>query len=300
MIGKNLAIENSFYLQFQNTSQSDYTIFLFNSGSSSLGTQTIFITSSLWSYNSLFVTNLTNSVFTSNTTVTILDNSANVISSVAMTTGQTLAQYLLLANPIIDINGNQGTINILQTAPQVYDVRISRLPNVSKLGFSPDASVQTIPTISTFVRSNAFITCQSTVPIEIIQASETGNSYAIMGLDIYSTDQNQILEGITYGRKDSNGNFESFGVDPTIDPYQSNKVSVHAIDVGGLIIDVEATFSYVIRAAASSRLTFNYVKASVSMRREFDQALASQLTMKYLTEKKYLDNLVYQRQLLYQ
>jgi hypothetical protein len=86
-MGRNLAISNSFYLQFTNTGDTDFNMNLFNGGSL---LKTRFDTSFVWVYNLLAVTNLTNSVFTNNTTVVILDDLANTISSVNMLAGQTI------------------------------------------------------------------------------------------------------------------------------------------------------------------------------------------------------------------
>ena len=150
-MGRNLAISNSFYLQFTNTGSTDFNMNLFNGGSL---LKTRFDTSFVWVYNLLAVTNLTNSVFTNNTTVVILDDLANTISSVNMLAGQTILQYLAIANPLTDINGNTGVIDIQQEpSTNRYNLRIGGLPSVSKIGFSPDGSVLAIPSAGTFAGS---------------------------------------------------------------------------------------------------------------------------------------------------
>jgi hypothetical protein len=53
-------------------------------------------------------------------------------------------------------------------------------------------------------------------------------------------------------------------------------------------------------ASSFSRLTFNYVKASLSFMREFDQALATELMLKFATERMYLDSLKYRTGVLLQ
>lgn len=284
-MSRNLALDNSFYLQFNNAGQTDYVVNLFNAGATG---QTTFVSSSYWGYNNLFITNLSNSVFTANTLVVILDSLGNVISNVAMTTGQTLAQYLLLANPVIDINGNQGAIDIQQVSTNIYDIRVVNLNDVSKIGFSPDPSITAIPLQETYALENPFVTVQSTIPIQAIKESETGNSYRVLSIQVYSQDTNQILEGLNYRVKDVNGNRVIERINPIIDPYALG-VTLSILEVGGLIIDTQTILSYKIRAGATSRLTFNYIKGNIVELRGLDQAFIQRLIFEYAAEKKILE-----------
>lgn len=283
-MGRNLALENSFYLQFENAGQTDFVVNLFNAGATG---QTTFITNSYWGYNNLFITNLSNSIFTANTLVDILDGLGNVISSISMSAGQTLAQYLLLANPIVDINGNLGKIDIQQVSSQVYDIRVVGLTNMSKIAFSPDPSVTAIPLQATYALENPFVTVQSTIPIQAIKESETGNSYRILSVQVYSQDTNQILEGLNYRVKDVNGNRVIERINPIIDPYALG-ITLSILEVGGLIIDTQTILSYKIRAQATSRLTFNYIKGNVVEMKGLDQAFIQRLIFEYAAQKKIL------------
>jgi hypothetical protein len=285
-MGRNLAISNSFYLQFTNTGSTDFNMNLFNGGSLQ---KTRFDTSFVWVYNLLAVTNLTNSVFTNNTTVIILDDLANVISSVNMLAGQTLVQYLALANPLVDINGNTGVIDIQQEpSTNTYNIRIGGLPSISKIGFSPDGSVLATPTAGTFAVANPFVTVQSTIPIEQIENSETGNSYRVMSIDLYSQQQEQLSRSIQYGNKNANGNRVIYNTNPVTDPYALGIV-IFGADVEGMIIDVETIFRYTINAFSQVRLTFNYVKGNLELMRGLNQAFIQRLIVQYATDKKILD-----------
>jgi hypothetical protein len=285
-MGRNLAIANSFFLQFTNSGDTDFSMNLFNGGSL---LKTRFDTSFVWSYNLLGVTNLTNSIFTNNTTVTILDDFANVISSVNMLAGQTIAQYLVAANPLTDINGNTGVIDIQQQpSTNRYNIRIGGLPSVSKIGFSPDGSVLATITAGTFAVANPFVTVQSTIPIEQIENSETGNSYRVMSLDLYSEQQEQLSQNIQYGNKNANGNRVIYSTNPVTDPYGLGIV-IFGADVEGMIIDVETIFRYTINAQSQVRLTFNYVKGNLELMRGLNQAFIQRLIVQYATDKKILD-----------
>lgn len=216
-MGRNLAISNSFYLQFANSGNTDFSMNLFNGGSLA---KTRFDTSYIWVYNNLEITNLINNIFVANTTVNILDSSNNLLSSINMTAGQTLAQYLALANPIIDVNGNKGVIDIQPfLPPKKYNIRIGGLPNISKIQFTPDGSVVASSVSSTFALLNPFVTVQSTIPIEEIENSETGNSYRIISIDLYSEQSEQLLQNIQYGNKNANGNRVLYSTNPVTDPY---------------------------------------------------------------------------------
>jgi hypothetical protein len=259
---------------------------LFNGGSLS---KTKFETSFIWSYNLLAVTNLVNSVFTGNTTVVILDNLSNVISSVNMLIGQTVSQYLALANPLTDINGNTGIIDVQQeSGGNKYNIRIVGLPSISQIGFSPDSSVLAVPTSGTFAVLNPFVTVQSTIPIEQIENSETGNSYRIMSIDLYSEQQDQLSQNIQYGNKNANGNRVIYSTNPVSDPYGLGIV-IFGADVEGMIIDVETIFRYTIKTNSQVRMTFNYVKGNLELMRGLNQAFIQRLIVQYATENKILE-----------
>lgn len=285
-MGRNLAISNSFFLQFENSGNTDFSMNLFNGGSLQ---KTRFETSFIWSYNLLSITNVSNGIFTANTTVIILDSLNNTISSISMSTGQTIAQYLALANPITDINGNTGIIDIQQATPtNTYNIRIAGLSDVGKIGFSPDGSVQAVSIRGTFAVANPFVAVQSTIPIEQIENSETGNSYRVMSIDLFSEQPDQLIQNIQYGNKNANGNRVIYSTNPVTDPYCLGIV-IFGADVEGMIIDVETIFRYTIKGKSKVRMTFNYVKGNLELMRGLNQAFIQRLIVEYAAERDILE-----------
>jgi hypothetical protein len=283
---RGLALANSFFLQFKNEGNTDFAMNLFNGGSLA---KTRFETSFIWNVKTLFITNLLNSVFTNNTTVLIADINANILSTVNMLAGQTLNDYLIAANPIVDTNGNQGVLAMIEVAPKFYNITIGGLPDVSTISFSPDPNALAVPTQGTFAIANPFVTLQSTIPINEIENSETGNSYRIMSIDLLSQQNEQITQNIQYGNKNANGNRIIYNVNPVIDPFLIGIV-IFGADVEGMIIDVETIFRYTIKAKCEVRLTFNYVKGNLELMRGLNQAFIQRLLMEYDEQNKMLEN----------
>jgi hypothetical protein len=287
--GVNLAVDNSFRLQITNASTSPFTLNLFNLGGSA-ATQTKIVTTFLTN-PALYagVTNLTNSVFTAPSTVLILDDLGNTISSVNMLAGQTLNDYYALANPITSSNGQVGTIFLEQLTSNDYNVYITAISNISKFGISPDASIN-IPaaTIQTFVQSNPLITIRGpkNVNINYIQNSEIGNAYKVLGIDVYSDNTSQVLEPLNYFYRDANGDVQGMITAPTIDPYQTNKASLQMIYVNDFQIFTNTQFQYVINVLSSVYLTFNYVNFGVEDFKMFDKVFYQQVRDKFWMDKK--------------
>jgi hypothetical protein len=206
-----------------------------------------------------------------------------------MSTGQTIAQYLALANPITDINGNTGIIDIQQATPtNTYNIRIAGLSDVGKIGFSPDGSVQAVSISGTFAVANPFVAVQSTIPIEQIENSETGNSYRVMSIDLFSQQPDQLIQNIQYGNKNANGNRVIYSTNPVTDPYCLGIV-IFGADVEGMIIDVETIFRYTIKAKSKVRMTFNYVKGNLELMRGLNQAFIQRLIVEYAAERNILE-----------
>jgi len=302
MIGRNLSIGDSFTLRFINNTSSTFTFNLFNQGG--VGTSNVTpLTNGLISVaNNFNVSTLVNGVFSAATTMEVYDSTNTLISNVIMPLGSTLAAYLALVNPLTDSFGNVGILYGQQTPNSVLTTQYDWVLT----GFGADlfkfglATVNPTEQVTTYVTTNPFITVQGVVPITYIQQSETGNAYKILGIDIISDNPQQLLEEINYGNKTANGNTWSSGFTPTIDPYQENAVSLHGIFDEDFVLNTDTTFSYNVLASSFSRLTFNYVKASLSFMREFDQALATELMLKFATERMYLDSLKFRTGVLLQ
>lgn len=289
--GVNLAVDNSFRLQVTNTSTSPFTLNLFNLGGSSATESTIVTTFLTNPALYTAVTNLTNSVFTAPTTVTIVDDSfpSNIISSVNMLAGQTLDDYYALANPVTSSNGQVGTIYLEQLTSNNYNVYLTGISNGSKFNISPDGSINIgAASIQTFVQSNPLVKIRGpkNVNINFIQNSEIGNSYKITGMDVYSPNASQVLEPLAYFYRDANGNVKGAVFPPTIDPYQPNRASLQMIYVGDFQITTNTQFQYNINALTNVYLTYNYVNFGVADFREFSTIFYQQVTDKYLMDKK--------------
>jgi len=108
------------------------------------------------------------------------------------------------------------------------------------------------------------------------------------------------LQNISYASYDVNGNYMSIGATPTVDPWQDNAASLHMIDVDDFDVSTNTQFQYVILPTTEVYLTFNYVKSSLSFMREFNQAFASELHTKFMTEQRQLESLLYRRGILIQ
>jgi hypothetical protein len=247
-------------------------------------------------------------IFSSNTIFRAKDINGNVLTNVAMLAGQTIADLMLAVNPITDTQGNTGDMfvqaNPNSLAGKDYDF-IFTLDSVARFEFLTGLTVgDTSVSLVSFVLNNPFIFVEGVVPITTIQQSETGNSYRVMGVDIISGNPNQLLEDINYGNKEADGNRWSASFTPIIDPYQANAISLHGIGGGGkatgapmddFTINTDTTFSYTVLATTYSRLTFNYVRASLASMKEFDQALTSELVMRFSKESRYLESLKYRK-----
>ena len=292
MIGRNVAIDNSFFLQFTNSTASTFQVNLFNLGGGN-GLLTPFVYGTLSSAFSQTIIDLVNSTFAANGSIRIYDSANVLISSQAVAIGSPLAAYLLAVNNITDSLGNTGTLYIQPTpngANDEYDFAVAGVVvNSIEFIFSSTYSVTMGQHVTNYVRTNPFITAQSTIPIDEITKSQIGYAYRVITIDIYSTFANQILEPITHGAKDANGNDFDTILAPTIDPYQDNGVSIHGLESINFLIDSNTTFSYSILSGATVRITFNYVPITISDLRERETALNQRIALEYFQEKKILN-----------
>jgi len=286
-VGRNLALPDSFFLQFTNNSSSEQTFNLFNLGGS---IQTPITSqqnlSTINNYDiSAFIDNSGNLL--ANTTFEILSPSFALLSTTSLLTGQNISLVASGLNPVVGTNGFTGNFQLAQLqSPNQKLVNISvgsaNAGNFRLFQTSAPFATQITTfqqTTATFVTANPLVTLGGTIPYQEIENSETGNAYKIMGMDVYSNKSNQLLQEIQYGMRDSNGNRYLLGVTPTIDPYQPSRASLQSVDSQGFTIDSETLFSYNVESFTFVRLTFNYVRAQVSVMKEFDQAFVQQLTM---------------------
>ena len=286
-MGRNLALPNSFFLQFTNNSSSRQTFNLFNIGGSN---QTPITNqknlSSINNYNiSAFIDNSGNLL--ADTTFEILDSSFVLLATTSLLTGQNISLVASGLNPITGTNGLTGDFQLAQLqAPNQTSINVSvGSANAGNFRiFQTSAPFATQITtfqqnITTFVTANPLVTLGGTIPYQEIENSETGNAYKIMGMDIYSNKANQLLQNIQYGKRFADGNRYIINANPTIDPYQPSRASIQSVNSEGFTIDSNALFLYAIEGFTFARLTFNYVRARLSIMEDFDQAFIQQLTM---------------------
>jgi hypothetical protein len=286
-VGRNLALPDSFFLQFTNNSSSEQTFNLFNLGGS---VQTpITSQQNLSTINNYDISAFMdgNGKLIADTTFEVLDSSFALLSSTSLLGGQNISLVASGLNPIVGTNGQTGIFQLAkQNAPNQTSVNISvGSANAGNFRlFQTSAPFATKTTTfqqktATFVTANPLVSLDGTIPYQEIENSETGNAYKVMGMDIYSNKPNQLLQEIQYGMKDANGDRYLIGSTPTIDPYQPSRASIQSVDSQGFTIDSETLFSYNVESFTFVRLTFNYVRAQLSVMKEFDQAFVQQLTM---------------------
>ncbi len=285
-MGRNLALPNSFFLQFTNNSSSRQIFNLFNIGGSNQTpiTNQQNLSTILNNDISAFIDN--NGNLLADTTFEILDSSFVLLATTSLLTGQNISLVASGLNPITGTNGLSGNFQISQLqVPNQTSVNVSvgsanaglfRIFQTSAPFATQITSFQ--QNITTFVTANPLVTLGGTIPYQEIENSETGNAYKILAMDVISNKANQLLQNIQYGRRFANGNRHLLNINPIIDPYQ-NTASIQSVDSQGFTIDSNALFLYAIEGFTFARLTFNYVRAQVSIMEEFDQAFVQQLTM---------------------
>lgn len=287
--GVNLAAENSFRLQINNASSSDFTINLFNLGGGA-NSQTSITTGTYSLENSLFVTELTNGILIAPITFEIAQGVTTLVS-IPFIVGQTINDIMTAVNPIVNLQGQSGILTIQQTAGdltgKLYDLVLTT-PNITKVSFSGISQYSPTYTTTSYVTNNPLVTIDGTTNINFIQNSEIGNSYKIMSMGVYSNKPDQLLESINYFWRDVNGNLYRFGTDPTIDPYQANNASVQMIYVDDFQIHTNTQFQYTILKNNSVYLTFTYVQFGINDLREFSKIFYQQTRDIFLMDKKLL------------
>lgn len=284
-MGRSLALPNSFFLQFTNNSSSEQTFNLFNQGGANQ-TQ-ISINQTLNTRKdidlTLFIDSSGNVLAT--TTFELRASSAfgPLLKTATLSAGQNISLLNTALSPVVGTNGQTGYFSIAQQASPLQTFVDVVVGNANADWFNVLAFTglyaQLVQTTASFVTTNPLVLVGGTIGYNEILNSQTGNAYKIMGMDIYSNQPNQLLQDIQYGNKDANGDKYLIGSTPTIDPYQPSRASIQSVDSQGFTIDSETLFSYIVESFTFVRLTFNYVRAQVSVMKEFDQAFVQQLTM---------------------
>jgi hypothetical protein len=287
--GVNLAVDNSFRLQIANASTSPFTINLFNLGGSA-STQTSITTSSIGTLKNLFVAELLNGVLIAPITFEIAQGVTTLVS-IPFIVGQTINDIMAAVNPVINLQGQSGTLTIQQSVGDLtgtlYD-QIITTPSITKISYSGVSQGTPTYEIQTYVTNNPFVTIRGpkNVNINFIQNSEIGNSYKVIGMDVYSDKPSQVLEPLNYFYRDANGMVQGAVTSPTIDPYQPNRASLQMIYVDDFQIFTNTQFQYIINALSQVYLTFNYVNFGVEDFKMFDKIFYQQVRDKFWVDRK--------------
>lgn len=303
-MGRNLALPNSFFLNFTNNSSSEFTFYLFNQG----GALQTPITSqqnlsSITNYDLGSFIDANGNVLVS-TAFSLQDSVGAIFANTILTTGQNISLLNTIWSSVTGTNGLTGSFSIVRLAsPLVKFVNVavgSANAYTLKIIGGTTIGIPFAQTTTSFVTANPLISVGGTIPYTDIQNSQTGNAYKIMGMDVYSNQSNQLLQDINYGMKDVNGDRWIVGENPVIDPYQPSVASIQSVNTQGFTIDSEALFYYSVDAYTFVRLSFNYVRAQLSIMKDFDQAFVQQLTMESERLQRQLNLGDRERYLLYQ
>jgi hypothetical protein len=226
------------------------------------------------------------------TTFELFDSTFNLLATTNLLAGQNVLLTAIGLNPVVGTNGLSGTYDISCSSTFCDYVNIA-------VGSANAAYIRVFPTFvgpapilepfqtttTTFVTTNPLVKLGGTIPFNEILNSETGNSYKVDGIDVISTNSDQIFEDMTYGFKDVNGNKVRLSTANYVDIYQPQSTSLQNIATPGFIIDAETLFTYPILSYTFARITFNYVRAQLSIIKEFNQALAQEFV--YESDKLY-------------
>jgi hypothetical protein len=305
-VGRNLALPNSFFLNFTNNSSSEFTFYLFNQGGAN---QTQISTNQTLNTRkdidlTIFIDSSGNVLAT--TTFELRASSAFgvLLKTATLSAGQNISLLNAALSPVVGTNGQTGYFSIEQQASPLQTFVDVVVGNANADYFNVLATIglyaQLVQTTASFVTTNPLILVGGTTAYNEILNSETGNAYKIMGMDIYSNSPNQLLQGVNFGMKDANGDRNITGSDPIIDPYQPSIASIQSLDTQGFTIDSETLFYYSVDAYTFVRLSFNYVRAQLSIMKDFDQAFVQQLTMESQKLQRELNLGDRERYLLYQ
>lgn len=293
-MSRSLALPNSFSLTMTNNSSSTFTFSLFNLGGGA-GTLQTPITSQqpLNTILNQAITTISNNAGNciQFTTFELLDSSFNLLATTNVLAGQSFLSCQSGLNPVVGTNGLTGAfqVSFAQNTNKFANFSVgSANAAYLRIFATPGPAVIFVPfqtTISTFVTTNPLVTLGGTIPFNEILNSETGNAYKVDGVDVITNNSDQTLQVLTYGFRDANGSRVRISTAKTVDIYQPQSKSLQNTETIGFIIDYETLFTYPVLSYTFVRMTFNYVRAQVSLMKEFNLALAQEFV--YESDKLY-------------
>ena len=296
-MSRSLALPNSFSLTMTNNSSSTFTFSLFNLGGGA-GTLQTPITSQqplntiLNLDVSAFVDTSGNCIQLTDIVLYTLTPSFALLGTITLAIGQNILTSQISLNPVVGTNGLTGVFQMSYSSAssnQIINVSVgSANAEFFRMTQFPGPAVINEPfqtSIATFVTTNPLVKLGGTIPFNEILNSETGNAYKVDGVDVISNNSEQILQVLTYGFRDANGTRVRISTAKTVDIYQPQSKSLQNTETIGFIIDYETLFTYPVLSYTFARMTFNYVRAQVSLMKEFNLALAQEFV--YESDKLY-------------
>jgi hypothetical protein len=118
-----------------------------------------------------------------------------------------------------------------------------------------------------------------TVPPQQIQQATVGYSFSVTSLYINASSAAQVMQPITYGRRDANGNLKTEGYDPIIDPNQTYSGSLKSSDLNKFVLDGNAQLDFSVLQGQTGQYQFEYAQLSYDEIK--NQALAIQMQKEY-------------------
>lgn len=303
--GKNIALENSFRLTFNNQTGTIQNPQFFSLGSQ--GTPNYVSTPvSLFLYCDLVTAGVIDASykFVNNTYFYLRAFDVGIFFTYLVAAGTSIFSLPSLTGTISDPFGNKTTIWYVQqnpinlrwdfSFPNIAAAQIVfalTLPPILPINLLFQQFANQVQAPSTYDPNNPFSLFTTTTDVSVSQIQNSGvdNSYGILCIDVFSTDKQQVLQPINYQYKDVNGDDFSFGADPVVNPYQPQVGTINCVDLEKMQLNVETTLSYQILPQRTAILTINYVKFSIWDYYEFDRVFAQQLRDNFLLQKRLLD-----------
>ena len=127
-------------------------------------------------------------------------------------------------------------------------------------GFGDPSYIPILNNNISYLAGNPNVTSTQNVPLSVIQQSTTGYSYLVKSMYAVSQNQDQLLQRVTYGYRDANGEIQNEILANVFDPYSGNSVAIRSKGMNNFIFDDSSVFQFDILA-----------NTNVSIKYEFEQ-----------------------------
>ena len=130
-----------------------------------------------------------------------------------------------------------------------------------------------------YLAGNPNVTSTQNVPLNVIQQSTTGYSYLIKSMYAVSQNQDQLLQRITYGYRDANGDFQNEILANVFDPYGGNSIAIRSKGMNNFIFDDSSVFQFDILPSSNVSLKYEFEQLGYDEIKK--QALGVELRKKF-------------------